>query len=247
MSLSLAQTLTAVGPGVTSSFLATGGTGPYVYSVLPGGAGGTIDPSTGIYTAPGAVGTTPETSIDTIQVEDSLSAVATATIVVGNALLLFCDILQVSLGLSPGRVQLWDQKLFQPTDSGLYIRVSVPVAKPFASNSTTNPNGEGTVQSINMMATLDVNIISRDSSARDRKEEVVACLAGYYSQQQQVANSFLIGRLPPGSQFTDLSMIDGAAIPYRYKISLNMQYAMGFATATPYFDSFQTPQVVINP
>lgn len=134
MSLSLQQTKTAVAINITSSFLGVGGTPPYVYSVLPGGAGGSIDPGTGEYTAPSVVSSDPKLAYDTIQVVDSLAAVATSQILVGTSLILFCEILQREMGLANGRVYLWDQKIFQPSDNNLYIAVSVPSCKPFSNN-----------------------------------------------------------------------------------------------------------------
>lgn len=243
--LVLASTLTAVGPGLSSSFLASGGTPPYIYSVRANGAGGTIDSSTGWYTAPENVGSKPQFLYDTVGVVDSSTNATHAQILVGTPLILFCDILQTVLTLPKGRVYLWDQKLFQPSDSGLYIAVSVPRCKSFASNALSDPTGENFVQYVNMQATLGVDIISRDTEARDRKEEVVAALISFYSQQQQNANGFSIGRLP--TNILNLSQIDGAAIPYRYQFSVNMLYAMTFANAVPYYTTFETDAIYTNP
>lgn len=246
MSLSLAQSLTAVAINITSSFQGISGTGPYTYVVLSGGAGGTINASTGIYTAPAVMGATPATLFDTIQVTDSLSATATATILVGSPLFLLCDIIQTYLGLAQGRVYLWDQKIMQPTDSGLYVAVSLVRAKPFANNSSFDASGNAT-ESVNIMATVDVDIISRGPAARDQKELVLMAMVSNYATQQQQANAFSIGRLPPTSAFINLSGIDGAAIPYRYKISFNMQYAASNTAANPDITSFTSPTVYTNP
>lgn len=246
--LLLTQSVTAIIPGLYASFLGVGGISPYAYSVLPGGAGGSIDSSTGAYTAPSQMGSSPLTLFDTIQVTDNVGAIATSKILIGNPLLLFCDILQSELGLEQGRVYLWDQKIMQPSDAGLYVAVSAPFCKPFG--NTNRPNGTAfgftADQSVNMLATLDVDIISRDSSARDRKEEVVLAFNSQYAQSQQEINSFYIGKLPPGTRFTNLSMVDGAAIPYRYRISVNLQYLFKKSKATPYFDTFQPVQVTTN-
>lgn len=252
MSLSLTQSLTAVSPNMIAFFLGIGGTEPYAYSVLPGGAGGTIDSVTGEYTAPAVMGSTPQTLYDTIEVTDSLAVTATALILVGNPLFLFCEVLQRELGLSNGRVYLWDQKIFQPADNDLYIAVSMPSCKPF-SNVTKPamvagvPDWSQVEQSVNMLATLDLDIISRGPAARDRKEEVILALNSIYAQSQQEANSFYIGKLPPGARFVNLSMIDGAAIPYRFRISVNLQYAFTKSKAVQYFDTFSDVQVTTNP
>lgn len=248
MILTLAQTLTALLPGLTSSFLAGGGTAPYVYSIRANGAGGTINSSTGLYTAPAAMGQTTQTLYDTVVVTDSSTPalVTTAQILVGDPLLLFCEIIQSYMGLAVGRVYLWDQKIAQTMDSGLYIAISVPRCKPFGNNTSYDGNGNA-VQSVNMLATLDIDIISRGPAARTQKENVILALMSDYAQSQQAANSFLIARLPAGSNFINLSSADGSAIPYRYKISVNMQYAVSQSQATPYFGTFNQPTVATNP
>jgi len=238
MSLTLAQTLTAVGPGITSSFVASGGTAPYTYSVRAGGAGGTINSSTGVYTAPASVPTKPTLLFDTIVVTDNVSATSQAQIFVGDPLLLFCEIIQNQMGLAVGRVYIYDQKIMQPTDNGLYVAVSVLGVKVFGNTNRHDGSGSGmnSTQSLNCAATLQLDVISRDTSALHLKEAVLLALNSDYSEQQQNANSFFIGKIPPSAQFNSLSQQDGAAIPYRFVISVVMQYfytktqAVGYAT-----------------
>lgn len=241
MSLILTSSVTAMATGRQTSFLASGGVAPYVYSIAPGGAGGTINPSTGLYTAPLST-----TGKDNIIVTDATLATATKSILSCTPLELFCDILQTEMGLAQGRVYLWDQKIDQPKDNGLYIAVGVLSCKPFGNNTPIDGSGAGlnAVQSVNMFATLSVDIISRGPEARDRKEEVIMALNSIYSQSQQEANSFYIAKISSG--FNNLSNIDGAAIPYRFNISVNMQYFVTKTKAVPYFDDFAQPGLTIN-
>ncbi len=246
MTLVLTQSIYAIGIGRTASFQGVGGTEPYTYSVVPGGAGGTIDASTGVYVAPATMPADPALSSDTVQVDDSAAASATATIAIATPLLLFCDIIQREMGLANGRVYLWDQKIMQPTDSGLYIAVSVPSCRAFGNVNRPVSSDAGLVsqQFVAMQALVDVDIISRGPSARDRKEEVVLALGSDYSEQQQEANSFYIARLPAGSRFLNLSNVDGAAIPYRFRISTQIQYFVAKTSSVKYYDTFQTPSLV---
>ncbi len=248
MAISLSQSATAVSANVPASFLASGGTAPYVFSIVAGGAGGTINASTGSYFAPNAVSSDPTNAFDIVQVVDSLAATATAQILVGSPLLLFCDIIQNQMNLAPGRTYLFDQKIFQPSDNSLYIAVSVPVCKPWANMNQILPTigGMTQFQTVNVMATLDVNVISRGPDALVRKEEVLLALNSVYSQQQQQANSFLLGVIPPSSQFVNLSNIDGAAIPYRFKISIFMQYSVAKQVASQYFNRFSQVQRTVS-
>lgn len=244
MSLILKATHTAVAPGITSSFGASGGTGPYVYSVLAGGAGGTINSSTGIYTAPAVAPTDPAKSYDVITVTDSLSATAFLSILVGSPLQLVCEIIQNEMSLANGRVYLWDQKINQPKDSGLFVAVSVLQTKPFG--ITTKFDSSGTpIQSVNIAATLSIDVISRSQEALNRKEEVLFALNGFYSQRQQEANGFYIAKL--STSFVNLSNLDGDAIPYRFNISVVIQYFSSKTKAVDYFDDFQTITITSEP
>ena len=245
MSLTLAQTFTAVSPGITASFGASGGTGPYTYAVLAGGAGGSIDASSGTYTAPPNVPANPAQLFDTIVATDSLGAAVSGQIMVGDALLLFCDIIQNQMGLPNGRVYLWDQKIMQPTDAGLYVAVSMLNPKVFANTKSYDGSGSGLVsnQSANIAATLQIDIISRDTSALRLKEQVLMALNSDYSEQQQNANSFFVGKLPPGAQFNNLSSQDGAAIPYRFVISVVIQYFSTRVQTVGYMQPTASPTV----
>lgn len=239
MSLTLSTSVTAMAPGLMTSVLGLGGTAPYVYSIIPNGAGGSIDSSTGIYMAPLVASNDPLKQYDTIVVTDSLKATAKFDMLITDALGLFCDVIQKELGLPQGRVYLYNQKVFQPPDASLYVAVMVLTCKPFGNTKQYDPTtGLDSIQSTNMRATLSVDIISRDLSALRRKEEVIMALNSDYSESQQEFNSFQIGKLPPGGQFVNLSNIDGAAIPYRFNISVNIQYFVKKIKAVPYFDTF---------
>lgn len=237
MTLSLTQSATAVTPGAYASFLATGGVAPYTYAVLPSGAGGSIN-SIGRYTPPSTASSNPKFAYDIIRVTDASTATATARILVGTPLTLFCEIIQQEMSLTDGRVYLWDQKLMQPSDFDLYIAVSVASAKPFGNSNRYQTDGGGldAYQYVSMYNLLNLDIISRGPAARDRKEEVILALNSIYAQQQQDANSFYIGKL--STNFINLSEIDGAAIPYRYRISVAMQYAYVKIKPSQYFDTF---------
>jgi hypothetical protein len=76
--LAITPASAAVAPRGSTRFRAGGGSGGYVFSFASNGSGGTINSSTGVYTA-GALGDT----TDRIQVVDSNGAIATARVTVG--------------------------------------------------------------------------------------------------------------------------------------------------------------------
>lgn len=233
--LTLQATATAVAVNCPATFYASGGTAPYAYVVLAGGAGGFVDAATGAYTAPSTAGATPLQAQDTVQVTDNVGATATAVIMVGTPVMLLADIVQQYMGLSPGRTYLWDQRIPQPSDAGLYVAVSVPFCRPFASTRRLNPATGNTDQAVSMQATVDLDLISRDASARDRSPEAVLALNSDYALSQQYNNGFRLALLPKG--FVNLSEVDGAAIPYRYRISVNILYAATKSQSAVFYTS----------
>lgn len=240
MSLAIIQSVSALAPSLSIPFGATGGTAPYAWSVLPGGAGGSIDTSTGQYTSPSGTGT------DIIQVMDAALATATYDINIGTPLELVCDIIQSQMGLSQGQVYLYNQKINIPTDSRLYVAVGVLSCKPFGNRPRyTSGSGLTAVQSINMSAQLSIDILSRGPAARDQKEQVLLALSSPYAQSQMELNSFYIA--PISSAFVNISEVEAAAIPYRFNISVGLQYFSTLNTATPYFDTFSPPVLTTEP
>ena len=249
MSLALSQSKTALAAGLTASFLATGGNPPYTYSVLPDGAGGSINSVTGVYTAPEVVDDDPKKSFDTIQAIDASNNTVISQILVALPLGLVCEIIQREMGLANGRVYFWNQKIMQPTDNDLYIAVSILRTKPFGNTTpvVSDVGGLSSVGSVNVMAQLSIDAISRGPSALNRKEEILLALGSIYSQSQQEMNSFSIGRIPPGGQFVNLSNVDGAAIPYRFNISVNIQYFVKKTKPVLYYDNFDPIEINIDP
>lgn len=239
MSLTVSPTKIAMAKNLTIPVKGFGGTPPYTYSVQSGG--GSIDVN-GIYTSPNAFGHA------VVRVTDSVPNFVDIPVMIGNYEQLFCDIIQKELGLANGRVYLWDQKINQPIDAGLYIAVEVLSTKPFANINKVEDDGLGgfqQVQSVNMQATLCVDVISRGLEARDRKEEVIMALKSIYAEQQQELNSFNIALLSSG--FVNLSNVDGAAIPYRFNITVNIQYEVSKITAIDYYDTFPAPTLTTDP
>lgn len=242
MSLSLGANTLAVCPGIVTSFVGSGGIEPYTYLVLPGGAGGTIN-SSGFYTAPAVIGDDPKLQSDVLQVTDSTGTTATATVFVGSALMLVLDIIRKEMGLEDRQVYLYEQKINIPKDSKIYIAVGVIQPRPFG-NSIRFENGIA-IQSINMRTMMSIDILSRSTEALNRKEEVLLAFKSVYAQQQMACNSFFVAPLSMG--FQNLSQVDGPAIPYRFNLSVNLQYFVKKSKAVPYFDTFLSPTVTTEP
>jgi hypothetical protein len=222
-------------------FVATEGVAPYTYEVLPGGAGGSIDSSTGLYVAPSVSG------VDTIRATDDNGTEVEKTINVMTPLKLFCDVIQEFMGLDADQVYIYNQKFNIPPDERLYIAIGVGAIVPFSNinRAASSISGMSENQFANFKTTLELNIFSFDNSALDRKEEVVLALNSDYSKKQQELNSFYIA--PLTSQFNNLSDIEGSKIPFRFNISVNLQYAYEKVSPIEYYDTFPDLQLVTDP
>lgn len=246
--MTLLQNASAIGFGLTVPFQGASGVPPYSYAVITPVPIGSIDPGTGLYTSGNLSG------IDTIEVTDSTPVTpltAQATIAVLSPVQLFCDVIKKEMGLASDQVHLWDQKFQIPNDSRLYITVGVLTCKPFANSNQSMSVGSTLVelQSTNFLATLSIDVQSRSLTALDRKEEVILALNSNYAKQQMELNGFYIA--PISTAFVDISQVDGAAIPYRFNISTNIQYKVVKSKPIEYYDEYfdtaSQPEVVTDP
>ena len=243
--MNLTQSKTALRPNLSASFLAVGGSDPYTYSVVDGGAGGSIDSVTGFYTAPPVLPIPPAKLCDTIQATDSLGETATAQIRIGSPIRLLMEIISKEMGLDFSRISFWNQKWELPDDAGLYILVSIPGRKIVTNNRRPSSTGWDNVEQYsNVAATVDVNVVSRSEESINQVEDALMALSSPYSVSQQEANSFSISRIP--SMVNDLSSLDGAAIPYRFMFSVVVNYCVSKKKASEYFDTFQDDALVVN-
>lgn len=237
MSLALLQNYRAIAPGLSVPFGATGGTAPYVFSVFPGGAGGSINPSTGVYSSPsGSYG------VDTVIVTDAALATAQGIISVDSPIQLVRDIIRQYMNLGNDQIYIYNQKYFIPTDPRIYVAIGFLNQKCLGNNNRFTSDGADQYSVWN--ATLSIDMLSRSMDALHRKEEVIMALASDYAESQMELNSFRVFSQP--TSFLNLSGLDGDAIPYRFNISVVMQYFIRKTIAVPYYDDFPTVAATFN-
>jgi len=260
MTLAIIGTKSALLPNNTASFIGTGGTGPYTYSVAPfvlnmSGAGGTINSSTGLYTAPATVQTSPRNFYDQVIVTDSATPTpntATANVLVGYPWMLVADILITALSLTLDRVYFWNVKDNMPKDNSMFLVIAMPRQKPIASNNypsgtAIDEGGPGWSQATSwtqVNSTLDIHVYSRGLDALYRLPEIFAALQGQYCRNQQRACGFYLSKVPHNA--VDVSGIDGAAIPYHYVISLECIWTFSYTQAPPYWATFAEPEILVS-
>ena len=156
------------------------------------------------------------------------------------------DVIQSEMELGNDRVYLYNQKWRIPPDEGLFVIVGFLTSKPFGAKTwyendpITNELLE--VQSVNQQETYTIDLMSRDSSARIRKQEVILALNSTFCQQMMEQYNFKIANLP--SSFVDVSELEATAILNRYQLAFNALVVYRKVKSVQFFDQFQIPPVV---
>jgi len=144
------------------------------------------------------------------------------------------DILETEMLLKPTnpsstnpldrRVFIYNQNFILPTYDDLFLIISEIPGKVIASKSEFDPVTNKDVQEIIMQREVGIDIMSRNSEARQRKEEVLMALSSMYSQQQQEKNGFRV--FSYSMSFVDVSENEGAGRLNRYRaaVLLHVRY-----------------------
>lgn len=249
MAISIVQNRGAVMPRGRAIFSATGGIPPYAYFVEPDGAGGSINSSTGYYTAPNFLQADPAKQVDTIRVVDSDGEIGYATIIVSDVLAVLVDILLKEFSWDTDRIYTQNQNMPERKDQRAYIVVSEGYSVPFGASSRASSTEEGMdyTRAVATRSVINFDIKSKSLEALHEKERILLGLCSNYSLNAQSALGFKIARLPSANGFVNLSGVDGSAIPYWYRVSINVIHAKYLVRASEYYDKFQGPTVTTNP
>ena len=100
------------------------------------------------------------------------------------------------------------------------------------------------VQSVNKRAVLQIDLWSRSMEAVNRKEEIIMALVSRYAESQMENCAFKIGRIP--SNFVNLSSEEGSAIPYRFNISIPIQYYIEKRKEISFYENFESVNIITN-
>lgn len=160
-----------------------------------------------------------------------------------NILQVICGIIQEDMGLAADQVFLWNQKWDSPSDARPYVSIRVLRKKPFGVSNPGRSNLVGYEEnpSANFQATLSVDIFSRGLIARDFGDGVLLAFSGDAARKAQEKYGFYIA--PLASEIVDISDVDGAAIPYRFNFTVNIQYFVLKQKQVDYYDVFVTPTI----
>ena len=156
------------------------------------------------------------------------------------------DIIMTEMSLTPSstalndnRVFIYNQNFVLPTYDDLFIVLSESPGRMIGSVNRYDGDGANTkeVQEILMQKEINVDIMSRNSQARNRKEEVLMALSSIYSQQKQEENGMRI--FSHSTSFIDVSENEGASRLTRYRASFFLHVKYSKEKAIDYYDAFE--------
>ncbi len=154
--------------------------------------------------------------------------------------------------LEEEQVLIYNQKFKLPESKGIFISIAFLAEKTFGTNKNYKDTPEAAggrveVISIAKQETYTVNIFSKDETALERKDEIVAALVSDRCQQMAEKHSFRVA--PQPLSFVDLSAVEGGARLNRYAITFNVLCWSTSERLIEYFDKFTNPPqtILINP
>ena len=162
------------------------------------------------------------------------------------------DVIKDEMDLDEGHIMLAFQGWGIPQDDGLFVAISVLSGKPIGNNNyfdggddTTDPPVLPTeVQQIAMSELVQIDVMSFNSDARSRKEEVLMALASLRCLRAQADYSFQIASIPQG--FANASSLEETKYLNRYTTTLVVKSIKTKTKAAEFFDTYETTEVHSN-
>ena len=159
------------------------------------------------------------------------------------------DIIQKCMSLTDQQIWIYNQDFKMPQTSGLFIVLqygSSPNVLYTTNEFLPADEGmEGAQENVSMLLKEDyiINVLSKNSDARIRKEEVILSLNSNFSRDQQGLYQFQIARIP--NSFTNVSELEGAGMLNRFAINISLTAHYSKTVDTDYYDDF-TNQINIE-
>lgn len=147
------------------------------------------------------------------------------------------EILDEQMNMPAGRVFAYNSNVDLPQDSELFIPLYYAERRPTANNSRMVPTATGVEehQSINMVEDVIIALISRDTSARDRVQEVFLALNSYVSRNLQAKNKLHISWI---GEAYDKSFLEATSMLNRFDIKIRIFRSYEKINSIDYYDTF---------
>lgn len=158
------------------------------------------------------------------------------------------SVIQTELGLNANQILLSFENFPIPETLGIFVALSYGTEQVVGTANQNGVNEQGEyqeVQDVSMLHQIEIDIMSFDSSARLRKEEIVMALSSYNAQQLMETNSIRIAAIP--SSFITVTSPEPSKQLNRFRFTVSVYALHQRVLATPYYDSIGTVGLVIEP
>ena len=155
------------------------------------------------------------------------------------------QIIDEQMNMPIGRVFAYNSNVNLPEDSELFIPLYYAERKPIANNSkmVTTAQGVEEHQSINRVEDVIIALISRDTSARDRVQEVFLALNSYFAKDLQSKNKLHISWI---GEAYDKSFLEATSMLNRFDIRIRVFRSYEKINNIDYYDKFSFETWVEN-
>lgn len=154
------------------------------------------------------------------------------------------DILRTRMSLTASQIWIRSQNRLIPPTDGLFIVVGSIDSKPISVTNTpisTDTGMKELIQAV-MRENIQIDILSRNNSALQRRVEILLALKSLYSLQKQEEEEFSIFNIP--SVFANTSVAEGGSNINRFTIVVAChtwyREERNTSSTDEYYDNFNT-------
>lgn len=147
------------------------------------------------------------------------------------------DILQKEMLIPANNIWIYSQNRKIPDKAeGLYANVGMIHSKIVSSKSYYRDMDDKEVQEVLECCSVQINVMSYDNSARDRRNEVVMALNSFYAIELMEKELFRINEIP--SSFVNTSTLFGGSELNVFSIVVKCFFTTRKIKTTNYYDTF---------
>lgn len=152
-------------------------------------------------------------------------------------ILIIADIIKDFLQIAANRILITNQDYNLPKDKDLFIVIQHTSSQPYSSVNRTSPTDDGYQEEINLLTREEyiINVMSKNSDARTRKEEILLALNSVNSFEQQEKYQFNIAEI--SNSFINVSELEGAGMFTRYAIKIVLMAWKNKVQGIAYYDN----------
>lgn len=157
-------------------------------------------------------------------------------------------VLQREMGLEDGSIMLGLENFEIPKTTGLYVSLLYGPEQIIGNNNYNSIDIHGTyceVQDVVVLHQVDIDVMSFDSSARMRKEEVLQALQSY--EAQQLMEKYQMRIASTSGAFLPIRTMEETKQLNRFQVTISVNALHHKVKSTPFYDTLQTVDLVENP